>query len=172
MRKVHWLLALVPLMFGGIARAEMNKLTSIDDRKFIEEAASGGMAEIKLGKLAIDRAQSPEVKEFARRMVDDHARVGNELKSLAMRKNMTLPSAIDTKHMADYQKLASLSPADFDRAYMDMMVRDHDADVNAFRKIADQGGDPDLKSWAMKTLPTLEEHQQMAHRIADQLRRR
>ncbi len=170
MRKWNWLFALVTLAFAGAARADLNRMSSVDDRKFVEEATSGGMAEVKLGKLAVERAQSAEVKAFGRRMIADHSRADQELKSLASHKNMSVPTGIDTAAMAEYEKLARLSGADFDRAYMKLMVDDHDHDVKAFRREADGAVDPDLKSWASKTLPTLEQHQRMAHEIFDDMK--
>src|SRR5881409_2554006 len=78
---------------------------------------------------------------------------------------IAVPTALDRGHPRLYDRQAKLSGADFDRAYMKDMVKEHDRDVKAFRKEADAGKDPDVRSWAAKTLPTLQEHQQQAKQV-------
>jgi putative membrane protein len=138
---------------------------SSPDRTFVLEAAQGGMAEVELGKLAGEKAQSAEVKQFAQKLVQDHGRANDELKTLARTKNITVPSAPDSKHKATHDRLAKLSGAAFDRAYMQAMVEDHQKDVAAFRAESQNGKDPDVKAWAAKTLPTLEQHYQQAQQL-------
>jgi putative membrane protein len=115
-----------------------------------------------VAKLAIDKAQAPEVKQFARRMLADHTKANTELKRIAEKKNLPIPTQLDAEHQAQIEKLSSLSGADFDKEYMAMMVDDHKDAVELFKKQADKGSDPDLKGFAMKTLPTLERHSDMA----------
>jgi putative membrane protein len=122
------------------------------------KAAKGGMAEVELGKLAAEKASSDDVKKFGQRMADDHGKAGDELKSLAQSKNVTLPTTLDPKDQALKDKLSKLSGAQFDRAYMQAMVSDHKKDVNEFKVESQSGKDPDVKAWASKTLPTLEDH--------------
>lgn len=132
------------------------------DHQFVMEAAQGGMAEVELGQLAADKAQSSEVKQFGQRMVTDHGKANDELKTLAQTKNITLPTDIGAKNKATKDRLSKLSGAEFDRAYMQAMVTDHRKDVNEFEKESKSGKDPDVKAWASKTLPTLQEHMQLA----------
>jgi putative membrane protein len=132
------------------------------DEHFVMEAANGGMAEVELGKLAADKASSDEVKKFGERMVDDHGKANEELKTLAKNKNITLPAAPDAKTKATIDKLSKLSGESFDRAYMQDMVKDHKKDVAEFKTAAKSAQDPDIKAWAAKTLPTLEEHLKLA----------
>ncbi len=132
------------------------------DERFVKEAAIGGMAEVELGKLAADKASSAEVKRFGQRMVDDHGKANDELKTLAGNKNIDLPTAPDAKSQSLMDRLSKLSGDAFDRAYMQEMVKDHRKDVNEFRDYAKSGKDPDIKAWAAKTLPTLEEHLKLA----------
>jgi len=132
------------------------------DQKFIHEAAVGGMAEVELGKLAQQNGSSAEVKSFGQRMVDDHSKANDELKTLAQSKNVTLPTELDAKHKALHDRLAKLQGAQFDRAYMQAMVQDHKKDVSEFRRESTSAKDPDVKSFASKTLPTLEEHLKLA----------
>lgn len=135
------------------------------DRAFVREAAIGGMAEVDLGQLAASKAESPDVKQFGQRMVDDHGKANEELKSWASQKNVTLPTELDAKHKAEHAKLEKLSGAAFDRAYMASMVADHNKDVAAFTRESKMAKDAELKAWAGKTLPTLQEHQKMAKTI-------
>src|SRR6185437_11610509 len=126
---------------------------------FVMKAAGGGMAEVELGRLATEKASSPDVKQFGQRMIDDHGKANDELKGLATRKNITLPAAPDAKHKATQDRLSKLSGTAFDRAYMADMVADHNADVAEFMHASKMAKDPDVKAWAAKTLPTLQEHQ-------------
>lgn len=136
------------------------------DSAFVREAASGGMAEVDLGRLATQNAESTDVKQFGQRMVDDHSKANDELKQLASQKKVDLPMDPDPKHKAVHDKLAKLKGAAFDSAYMSAMVSDHKEDVSAFQREAKSGKDPDVKAWAEKTLPTLQEHLKMAQDIS------
>jgi putative membrane protein len=140
------------------------------DAKFLKEAAEGNLAEVRLGELADQRAASDSVKQFGKRMATDHQKAYDELKQLASQKGVTVPTALDRGHQRLFDRLSKLSGADFDRTYMKEMVKDHDKDVKAFRKEADSGKDADVKSWAGKTLPTLQEHQQQAKQLAASVR--
>jgi putative membrane protein len=132
------------------------------DQKFVREAAIGGMAEVELGKLAQQNASSADVKAFGQRMVDDHSKANDELKTIAQKKNITLPTEMDAKNKALHDRLAKLQGAQFDKAYMQAMLQDHRKDVNDFKHESMSGSDPDVKQFATKTLPTLEDHLKMA----------
>jgi len=149
--------------FGAVALAQnsANRLTS-GDTTFANKAAQGGMAEVKLGELAKDKASAQAVKDFGQRMIDDHTKANDELKEIAGKKSMTLPTSLDAKDQATYDRLSNLSGVAFDKAYMRDMVSDHRADINEFRRESNSGTDPDIKAFAAKTLPTLEEHLKMA----------
>jgi putative membrane protein len=136
------------------------------DQPFAREAAIGGMAEVELGNLAKEKGSNTDVKQFADRMVTDHGKANDELKQWAQQKRVTLPTAIDQKHRATHDRLAKLSGDAFDKAYMSDMVADHRHDVAAFKREATSGKDPDLKAWATKTLPTLQDHLKMAQDTA------
>jgi putative membrane protein len=135
---------------------------SAGDTAFVREAAMGGMAEVELGRLASEKASSPDVKQFGDRMVTDHGKANDELKQLAQQKNITLPTELGPKDKATRDRLAKLSGAAFDKAYMTDMVADHRKDVAAFQHESTAGKDSDVKSWAGKTLPTLKDHLKMA----------
>jgi putative membrane protein len=132
------------------------------DEAFVMKVAKGGMAEVELGKLAAEKASTDQVKKFGQRMVDDHSKANDELKALATSKSVTLPSEIGPEEKALRDRLMKLSGPAFDQAYMKAMVSDHVKDVNEFKMEAKSGKDPEVKAWAAKTLPTLEEHLKMA----------
>jgi putative membrane protein len=136
-------------------KAEMK---SMSDTDFAKAAAEGGLAEVKFGQLAQDKAANKSVKDLGQQMVDDHTKADDDLKTAAAKDNISIPTQIDQKDQSAYDKLAKLSGPAFDRAYARDMVRDHKADVALFRHEADEGKDPAIKSFAAKTLPTLESH--------------
>jgi putative membrane protein len=132
------------------------------DQTFIVDVAKDSMAEVELGKLAVQQAVKPEVRQFGQRMIDDHSKANEELKMLAQQKGITLPSDLDPKTKALKARLEKLSGEQFDRAFMRAMLMDHRKAVNAFKHESASGQDPDVKMWAAKTLPTLEEHLKLA----------
>jgi putative membrane protein len=136
------------------------------DQTFAKQAARDGLAEVQLGQLAVEHAASPDVKQFGQRMVDDHGKTNRELMALAEQKGIKVPTALDRKHQRAADRLAKLHGTAFDRAYMQQMVQDHEADVKRFRTQAQQGTDPELKRFAATTVSTLEAHLDMAQTLA------
>lgn len=145
--------------------AKSSKL-STSDANFLKEAASGGMMEVELGKVAQQKASSEKVKEFGKKMEQDHSKANSDLKQLASDKGVDLPSSLDSKHKSTVDRLSKLSGPDFDRQYMNNMVKDHKEDVSKFQSEANKAKDPDVKQFASKTLPTLKEHLQLAESTA------
>jgi putative membrane protein len=137
-----------------------------NDRKFVMEAAMGGMMEVELGRLAVERGASEAVKQFGQRMIDDHTRANQELMQLASAAGLTPPAALDAKHQAMVAKMARLSGAEFDRAYARQMVKDHEKTVALFQRESSRGAHDVLKSFAAAQLPALREHLQMARALA------
>lgn len=131
---------------------------SMSDRAFVKEAAQGGMAEVKLGQLAQDRASNQMVKSFGERMVVEHATANDKLKEAASKASVQLPSDMSAKDKALYDRLSKLNGAEFDKAYAKAMVEDHTKDVSDFQREARSGRDQDIKMFAQRALPTLEEH--------------
>lgn len=159
-----WAAACAALCLAGVLRADAKK---VSDQEFIKEAAVGGTAEVKLGELALENAASPAVKKFARRMVDDHSAANKQLMSLLDKKGTPLAGKeLDRKHQECFDRLSKLKGAAFDRAYIQEMVNDHKEDVALFRSAAKNCQDPDLRAWAGKTLPTLQEHLRMVQDLA------
>jgi len=151
---------------GSTSSATKGSLDSAD-RKFIEEAAMGGMMEVELGKLAQQKAMNEDVKKFGEHMVQDHSKANDQLKQTVSAKGVQVPASMDKKHQGDIDKLGKLSGADFDKAYMKQMVSDHKKDVSEFQKAAKSAKDSDVKSFAASTLPTLQEHLKMAQATSD-----
>jgi putative membrane protein len=136
------------------------------DKRFVRKAAEGGMAEVELGQMAAEKASNPEVKKFGQRMVDDHTKANDQLKEVASSKGIQLPTKLSPKDEMTKQRLSSLKGDDFDKAYMSDMVKDHAQDVADFQRESTSGMDPDVKNFASKTLPTLEDHLKQARQIA------
>jgi putative membrane protein len=138
----------------------------MSDEHFVTDVLNVGMAEVELGKMAADKASREEVKKFGQRMADDHSKAGDELKTLAQKKNITPPTELDAKHKALRDRLMKLSGEGFDHAYMQAMVSGHRQAVNAFRMESKSGKDPEIKEWAATTLPTIEDHLKQAQELS------
>ena len=161
---------------------------SAGDRAFVEDMTIGGMAEVELGRMAMERGASPEVKRFGDMMVKDHSKAGDELKQVAMQHSIPMPAALDQKHQDLKTTLSNLRGAEFDREYMKAMVDGHEDVVDRLQTRAseDRFGDdkgevkPErsdnpvegaLNQWAAKALPTVRHHLDEAKRINDGLAR-
>jgi putative membrane protein len=136
------------------------------DQTFAKKAVVGGLAEVQLGKMAVEHATSPDVKQFGQRMVEDHGNANRELMALVEKKGIAVPTALDQQHQAEADRLAKLQGAAFDRAYIQHMVKDHEEAMRLFSTQAKEGHDTELRSFAVKTLSTLEEHLNMARNLA------
>jgi putative membrane protein len=141
-----------------------------DDAKFAVEAANGGMAEVELGALAQEKASSPEVKKFGAMMVTDHSKANDELVSIVKSKNITLPATVSADEQNLKAKLSKKSGADFDKAYVNDMIDDHKEDIKTFEAAAKNCKDPDIKAFAVKTLPTLKMHLDAIQKIHDSMK--
>jgi putative membrane protein len=149
--------------------AKSVKATTAADTEFVQKAAYGGIAEVKLGKLAQEKASSEEVKRFAERMMTDHTKANDELKALATKKGIDVPSDMDAEHQAKMEKLEKLSGAEFDQAYMTEMIAGHEKMETLLEQQAKRGKDEDLQQYADKTLPSVREHHRMAEEIHQKL---
>jgi putative membrane protein len=158
----------ISLGVGSAADAGDTKAAHTDQH-FFTEAARGGMAEVALGELATKQAANEDVKKFGQHMVEDHGKANQELKTLAASKKVTLPNEMSGEAKALQDRLSKLSGAEFDRVYMEEMVKDHKKDIGLFEKQAEQGKDPEAKNWAAKTLPTLKEHLTLAQSTASKV---
>lgn len=151
---------------GSASPRPSNSGLSAADQKFVREAVQGGMAEVELGKLATEKASNEAVKKFGQRMVDDHTQAGEQLKAIAGSKGIEVPEKLSAKDQMTKDRLSKLSGEQFDKVYMNDMVKDHTQDVADFRRESTSGRDSDVKGFAAKTLPTLKEHLRQAKSLA------
>jgi len=157
-------MAVGALSLVGAARAADTTPTgsgsslSEKDKTFMKKAAKGGMMEVTMGKVAEQNAQSDDVKSFGKRMVTDHSKANDELKSIASKKGFQLPSK---EHSGKWTS---------DRAYMDMMVKDHEKDLAEFKEEASSGSDSDVKKFADDTAKIVQEHLDLAKEIQGKLK--
>lgn len=150
---------------SGVAAAADTGLTP-GDRDFINKAAQGNLMEVQAGKLASQRALDPAVKNFGAEMVSDHSAANDKLKSLADSKQMPLADSVSPEEHDALGKLEGLNGTEFDKAYSQMMVKDHTTDVSEFEKALKKAKDPDVKAYAEQTLPTLRHHLMLANRLS------
>jgi len=145
------------------------KMMQSSDANFAMDAAQGGLAEVKLGKLAAAKAESPDLKAFGQQMVDDHSKANNQLKAVAQAQNMTLPADVNSAQQAMYDKLSKLSGSEFDKEYVKGMLKDHQEDVKKFAREEKTGKDPQIKSFAAETLPVIQGHLEKIKSIQSQM---
>ena len=141
------------------------------DHDFLVKAAQSGMMEVEAARLAQEKATSNEVKEFARKLEQNHQKANDQLKQIAADKNVQLPADMG-KHAAMIEKVRNLSGDKFDKEYMKMQVKHHKSDVSTFQKHADKSMDSDVKAFASATLPTLQQHLQEAQQLQGSTRGR
>jgi putative membrane protein len=129
-----------------------------DEKDFAKDAAAGGMMEVQLGNIAQKNSSTKAVQDFGKMMVDDHSKANDNLKDLASKKNVTLPTTVTDKQQKDIDKLSKETGTAFDKDYVNMMVDDHKKDIAEFKKAGEKMKDPDFKDFVVKTLPTLQKH--------------
>jgi putative membrane protein len=150
----------------GQAEVGQGGTLSSADRQFMTKAAMMDMAEIQTGRLAVSQGASESVRQFGQRMIDDHTRTSQQLMQIASAAGFTPPQTLDAKHQAAAAKLSGLTGAEFDRAYMKQMVKDHQEAVSLYQRQSTRGSMADLRSFASATLPALQEHLTMARSMA------
>jgi putative membrane protein len=131
---------------------------SDQDKKFADASAKGGLMEVMMGHLAATKAADTTVKNLGEMMVKDHSKANGELKKWASAVGYILPTGLDAEKQKKYDNLKTKKGAEFDRMYTDLMVSDHKKDIEEFKKEGSEGKEASLKSFANKTLPTLEHH--------------
>lgn len=149
-------------LLGAEGEKEQRGQLSEKDYKFVSEAARGGMAEVELGQLAKQKATDQNIRSFGEKMMADHKKANEELKQIVARKGAVLPATLSHHENSTIEKLQKATGADFDKEYAAAMVKDHKTDVKEFEKAAQSSDDPDIKAFAQKILPTLQEHLRMA----------
>jgi putative membrane protein len=155
-------------MSGAAGATGSSAALSSADKKGLTDMAVANINEIAAGKIAVSKAQSPEVKAFAQQMIDDHSKSLTEVQTLAQARGVTLPTEPDAKHKAMAAKLDKLSGADFDKEYMkNGGLADHKMVHATLLKDEKAAKDPDVKALAAKTAPVVEQHLKAAQAIAD-----
>jgi putative membrane protein len=149
---------------------KMTMVVEKEDAQFATEAASGGMAEVALGKLAQEKAVNSKVKNFGAMMVMDHSKANEAFKGIAKSKNITLPAAPGAEEQKTMDELSKKSGADFDKAYVSDMIEDHKKDIKAFEAASKTCKDPEIKAFAIKTLPVLRKHLDAINAIHDSMK--
>jgi putative membrane protein len=156
--------------YAASDKADQPKLSK-EDQTFMRDAAQSNQMEVQLGGTASQKATNDRVKAFGKRMNEDHSKANKELEALAQKKNVQLPKSLDSKHKSEVDRLSKLSGNDFDRQYMDAMVKHHKEDVQKFERASKNAKDSDVKELASKQLPTLKEHLDLAQTTQKELKK-
>lgn len=155
----------IALMLAAAGSAFAAGPSSLDkaDQEFIQKAAAGGMLEVAWGKLAETKAQNADLKSFAATLQKDHSAANDELKALADKKGVTLPTTLPAKEQKEVDKLSKAK--NFDEEFTEQNVKDHKKDIKEFEHASKSAKDPDVKAFASKALPTLQAHLQQAEQL-------
>lgn len=172
--KTNFLIIVLALLLPGLtAGAEQSSGSGgkvpRGDANFIKEAWQANKMEVELGKVAQEKAAGKQVKEFGRRMEQDHGKALKELEQIAAKKNVELPKELEGRHKREVERLSKLSGEKFDREYIQAMVKDHKEDIEKFQRESEKGDDPDAKKYAAKHLPTLKQHLELAQTTGQQV---
>jgi putative membrane protein len=155
------------IAFISVFGADQDKSNnaSAAEKTFIKKATDGGMTEVELGKVAEKNAEKQEVKDFGSRMVKDHGKANDDLKSVASTLKVTVPDKVSPKHKATIDRLSKKSGATFDTAYVKEMVADHEKDIAEFEKAKGEVKNEDLKKFIDDTVPVMKEHLEMVKKL-------
>jgi len=135
------------------------------DRRFVEQAARDGLAEVKLGELAAGKASDPRVKSLARAMLDDFRQIDDQLRRLAAAKGIALPADLDARQRWDYEALDRLCCYEFNRYYTNMMADYLVKEVRRFRHARQGVADPDIRRFAALNVPVLRDQRERAQAL-------
>jgi putative membrane protein len=159
--------SLALLNYQGARAAENHGQLASSDYKFAVKASQGGQAEVTFGQLAAQKAEDPAVKQFAQRVVDDHTKANQQLNLILVQKGASVPDEKATSsEQKEMNRLQKLSGAEFDKAYLNHMLRDNKKDVKKFLNESDDAKDPDIRTFATTTLPVLQDHLKMAEDLS------
>ncbi len=145
--------------------------TALRDNDFAMAAADGGMAEVEFSRLAQNKGTAASVKDLANMMVKDHTAANNELKAMATKMGLSLPTALSERNKQKHDNLSNMSGAEFDEAYTDIMLKDHNATIALFEGQASGGMNAEMKAWAAGKLPALKHHLEMVNSAKAGLRK-
>lgn len=151
-----------PTESGPMQTGPMQMPVKADDKKFVKEAALGGMTEVEVGKLAQEKSSSEAIKEFGKKLEQDHTKANTQLKQAAAQDGLPVPDSLDSKHQKTVDKLSKLSGEAFDKAFIKNAVKDHQKDIKEFQNEAQNGTHANIKNFASQAVPVLESHLSMA----------
>ncbi len=140
--------------------------TKSADKTFLADSAQDSLAEINFAKLALQKSQDKNIREFATKMIKDHEMLVNSMKPFAAKLNAKVPSGPPLMDHVKYEELKLKSGTDFDRAYVELMVKDHHDDLKKFMDEENSTGDPSLKAAVAKGTTVIKKHTQMIDDIA------
>jgi len=150
---------------GGAPRPDVNRqdqnlpdVARVDDRKVLKDATMGALIQVALGKLAVEKGSKDAVKQFGQKMIDDYSKASDELKQVAEAGHVTVPDAVDSKHQSRVDKLAKLSGAEFDKAYIKDQLKYHQQNVRELQEEAQYGSVAEVRNFTSKVLPTMQQH--------------
>ena len=160
--------SLITLLVAGMLMPVASTLLGADQRgqlsekdfKFVRDSLRGGTTEVQLGEMAVQKAENPGVKDFGQRMINDHNKANADLRQIAESKGAILPTDLSHRENFEVGRFQKLTGKDFDKEYVEHMVKDHKKDVKEFQDASKELTDPDLRAFAEKTLPTLQAHLQ------------
>jgi putative membrane protein len=160
-------LAGAALLCGSFTAIAQNTTSpSASDKKFVQAALQGGAAEVELGQLAVQKAQSEDVRQFGQKMIDDHTKMGDQMKDVAKKEGISIPNGVPAKDKELEAKLKSLSGDSFDNAYIKAMLKDHQHDLSEFKREANLGNDTSIKDAASQGRELISQHLKMVEDIA------
>lgn len=155
-----------PMDHATAGNQDPNGTAAMMDKVFVRQALQGGMAQIQLGQLAVQKSSNPDVKQFAQKMVDEHTKLGDAMNQLAKQMNVKPSKGLSGKDKSTIAKLSALSGDEFDKAYIKDMLKDHRQDEKDFKQEAENASNPDLKSLASQGEQMISQHLQMIEQIA------
>ena len=156
------------ILLFPLAAMAADSAISAQDKTFVQQAAIGGMAEVQEGQLATTQAGSAAVKQFGQQMIDQHTPNNQALAALAKEKGLVVPATTDAAHMADAAALKNTTGTAFDTAYIAGQVAGHIQMEQVMQTEIQSGSDPNLKAFAGKTLPVVQDHLKMAQQLQAQ----
>lgn len=164
--------AVVSVSAEAQAQPQRKQDKAFDDAEFVKKAASGGMLEVELGKVAKEKSADGDVRKFGDRLVTDHTKANKELVDIAKAAGYTVPTKMMPKHQEHLDMFKKESAKTFDQDFIKHMIKDHEEDIEEFDRASREARNPELKAYATKTLPTLKEHLEMAKKIRDAMTRK
>jgi len=150
----------------GAAGAQGQQGQMSEDQAFVRGAASGGMFEVQAAKLALQKAQRPEVKEFAQKIIDDHTKANQRLMQIAQSKQIQVPREMKAADRGELQDLGELNGQQFEDAFVIGQTGDHVKMILKFKNCEQKLQDPQLKQFAQEQLPHLQQHLQQAQQLS------